>query len=61
LAITVCWVYGAAVYIYCDGKMDWMGFDGMAKSGGVGEKGVPGAMVWFTPVMSFSVMVGLGA
>lgn len=51
IGITLAFVYGAAVWVYEDGILDGLNFSGLA--GNV-------ALSWFSPILSFSVVVGLG-
>jgi hypothetical protein len=57
LAITIIYVYGCSVGVYQNGALDWLGFAGLSTS--AGAPGL-GALSWVTPVMSFSILVGLG-
>jgi len=57
LAITIIIVYGCSVFVYQDGALDWMHFPGLSKN--AGAPGL-GSLSWVTPVMSFSIVVGLG-
>ena len=51
IAVTVAMVYGLATLTYENGIFDWTHFAGIEKTG---------ALTWITPVMMFSILVGLG-
>lgn len=51
IGMTLAFVYGCAVWVYEDGVLDGLHFAGLA--GNV-------ALSWFSPILSFSVVVGLG-
>lgn len=42
LAITICIVYGCAVYVYQDGALSWLSFKGLQSDG---------AVCWMPPIM----------
>lgn len=42
LAITICIVYGCAVYVYQDSALGWIGFKGLQSDG---------AVCWMPPIM----------
>eukprot|EP00052_Salpingoeca_macrocollata_P014159 m.110734 g.110734 ORF g.110734 m.110734 type:complete len:873 (+) comp19202_c0_seq2:701-3319(+) len=47
---TLAIVYGCAVWVYEDGALDWMHWQGVRSLG---------SLVWITPVLAFSIVVGL--
>lgn len=51
IGLTLAFVYGAAVWVYEDGVLNGLHFAGLAGNT---------ALSWFSPVLSFSVVVGLG-
>ena len=51
LAITILYVYGCAVYVYQDGALNGLGIPGLQGQG---------AISWISPIMCFSIVVGLG-
>lgn len=51
ITLTLSFVYGAAVWVYQDGVLDGLHFAGLRGSG---------SLSWISPVMCFSVLVGLG-
>eukprot|EP00040_Diaphanoeca_grandis_P037052 m.239504 g.239504 ORF g.239504 m.239504 type:complete len:890 (-) comp33745_c6_seq1:229-2898(-) len=58
IGCTICYVYGIAVWTYEYGIFDWLHFAGMTPTIEVGE--VHGAIYWMVPIMTFSILVGLG-
>lgn len=51
IAMTLAWVYGFAIMTYQVGILDWMGVDSLKSTDG---------FYWMAPIMSFSVIVGVG-
>eukprot|EP00051_Salpingoeca_urceolata_P014586 m.186049 g.186049 ORF g.186049 m.186049 type:complete len:899 (-) comp18128_c0_seq3:143-2839(-) len=51
LSLTVCFVYGAAVFVYQYGALDWLSIAGLKGHGNV---------FFLSPILSFSIVVGLG-
>eukprot|EP00755_Sulcionema_specki_P024091 Sspe_Gene.80441::Locus_50807_Transcript_1_1_Confidence_1.000_Length_2804::g.80441::m.80441/K06994/K06994; putative drug exporter of the RND superfamily len=51
IALTVAWVYGFGVRTYQYGDLEWMHFSGFKSTH---------AMVYIIPLMSFSIVVGIG-
>lgn len=51
LGLNLAFVYGSAVLVYQYGTLDWMG---------VATLHSQGQLSWLTPIMTFSVVVGLG-
>jgi uncharacterized membrane protein YdfJ with MMPL/SSD domain len=51
IALTLAYVYGCAVWVYQTGVLDFLNVRSLS-----GE----GALSWISPVMAFSVLVGLG-
>jgi RND superfamily putative drug exporter len=51
IGVTLVWVYGFSSMVYADGIFNSWGFGGLT---GIGE------YYWLTPVMSFTIIVGLG-
>mmetsp|Transcript_2730 Transcript_2730/g.9936 ORF Transcript_2730/g.9936 Transcript_2730/m.9936 type:complete len:931 (-) Transcript_2730:195-2987(-) len=53
ISVMLLAVYGASVIVYVKDGLGWLGIPGLEKAG-------EGALCWVTPVMSFSILVGLG-
>lgn len=51
ITMTVAWVYGFGSMVYEHGALNWLGIASLKETGALG---------WLAPVMSFSVVVGLG-
>lgn len=51
IAVTLAYIYGAAILVYQHGALDWLGFAPLASTG---------AVYWMNPCMVFSILVGLG-
>ena len=51
ILVTLCWVYGSAVLVYQHGALDFLHAEQVANRGGVS---------WMVPLMTFSVITGLG-
>eukprot|EP00053_Salpingoeca_punica_P017212 m.165058 g.165058 ORF g.165058 m.165058 type:complete len:848 (+) comp17149_c3_seq7:3642-6185(+) len=51
IAATLSLVYGCAVFVYQNGVLNFLGFSGLHGSG---------ALCWIGPILSFSIVVGLG-
>lgn len=56
---TICasllWVYGAEVLVYDKGGLNWLGFSGLSG----GASGSNFSTMWFCPIISFSIVVGI--
>eukprot|EP00049_Salpingoeca_infusionum_P022360 m.6295 g.6295 ORF g.6295 m.6295 type:complete len:854 (+) comp5144_c0_seq1:67-2628(+) len=52
IALTVAFVYGCAVWVFQDGALNWLHVASLS--------GSLHALSWMSPVMAFSVLVGLG-
>ena len=52
IALTILWVYGFAVFVYQMGFLEWCGLKGLS--------GEFKALVSLVPVISFSIIVGIG-
>ena len=51
IGLTLAFVYGTAVWVYQDGALNFLHFSGLHDNT---------ALSWFSPILSFSVVVGLG-
>ena len=51
ILVTLCWVYGSAVLVYQHGALGFLHAEQVANRGGVS---------WLVPLMTFSVITGLG-
>lgn len=51
IATTLCYVYGYVVLVYQYGLLNWLGIDSLAKTGEI---------YFLIPIISFTVIVGLG-
>ncbi len=52
IGLTIIWIYGFASMVYADGIFDFLHFGGLSS--------VSGQFIWLSPVMSFTIIVGLG-
>lgn len=51
ITLTICFVYGFATLTYQDGALNWIGLAGI--------QGI-GALAWIVPIISYSLIVGIG-
>eukprot|EP00928_Gymnodinium_smaydae_P038162 TRINITY_DN26371_c0_g1_i2.p1 TRINITY_DN26371_c0_g1~~TRINITY_DN26371_c0_g1_i2.p1 ORF type:complete len:850 (+),score=202.19 TRINITY_DN26371_c0_g1_i2:253-2802(+) len=50
--VPITWTYGAALFVYNDGALDHLGFEGLMRTGNAG-------LDWTVPVFSLTFLVGL--
>lgn len=54
--LPITWTYGAALYVYEDGILEWTGFPGLQPTY---IDGVPAGIDWTVPMFTLTIMLGL--
>lgn len=55
--LPITWAYGAALYVYEDGVLEWIGFPGLAPTY-ITHSG-PAGLDWTVPMFTLTIMLGL--